>query len=132
MNPLEQNPKARRIAYQVFWVVSLLVGAVQVGFAAAQVEQPRALLVVLSVLPFIGAGIGYTAQANVSAAPIVAQPEQVILVDEHTEPPSNLDKLDFDRGRSDETGAYDTGSLLFAVACIVVILVGVVWLINAL
>jgi hypothetical protein len=118
MNPLEQNPRARRIAYQVFWTVSLVVGCVQVGFAAAKADQPTWLLVVLSILPFLGAAIGYTAQANVTAAPIVAQPDQVILVEDT--PPV------------DERGAYDASSLLVALACIVVIAVGVVWLVHSL
>ena len=66
MNPLEQNPAARKIAYQIFWTVSLLVGMIQVGFAAAQADTPTWLTVALSVLPFLGAAIGYTAQANVN------------------------------------------------------------------
>lgn len=68
MNPLQTNPTARRIAYQVFWAVSLLVGAVQVGFAAVDgATTPTWLTVALSVLPFVGAAIGYTAQANTPA-----------------------------------------------------------------
>ena len=66
MNPLNDYPKARRIAYQVFWTVSLLIGAAHVGFQSADVGVPEWLTVALSVLPFVGAGIGYTAQANVT------------------------------------------------------------------
>ena len=66
MNPLNDYPKARRVAYQVFWTVSLLVGAAHVGFQSADVGVPEWLTVALSVLPFVGAGIGYTAQANVT------------------------------------------------------------------
>jgi hypothetical protein len=131
VNPLEQNPRARRIAYQVFWVVSLVVGCTQIGFAAADADQPTAVTVALAILPFVSAAIGYTAQANVSAAPIQAQPDQVILVEDGSDL-SGLDKLDGLGTKKDETGAWDTGNLLFALACIVVILVGVVWLIHAL
>jgi len=66
MNPLEDYPKARRIAYQAFWTVSLATGAAHVGFQSADVGAPAWLTVALSVLPFVGAGIGYTAQANVT------------------------------------------------------------------
>ena len=66
MNPLNDYPKARRIAYQVFWTVSLATGAAHVGFQSADVGVPAWLTVALSVLPFVGAGIGYTAQANVT------------------------------------------------------------------
>jgi len=66
VNPLEDNPRARRIAYQAFWTVSLATGAAHVGFQSADVGVPAWLTVALSVLPFVGAGIGYTAQANVT------------------------------------------------------------------
>ena len=66
MNPLEDYPKARRIAYQAFWTVSLATGAAHVGFQSADLAVPAWLTVALSVLPFVGAGIGYTAQANVN------------------------------------------------------------------
>ena len=66
MNPLEDYPKARRIAYQAFWTVSLATGAAHIGFQSADVGVPAWLTVALSVLPFVGAGIGYTAQANVT------------------------------------------------------------------
>jgi len=66
VNPLEDYPKARRIAYQAFWTVSLATGAAHVGFQSADAGVPVWLTVALSVLPFVGAGIGYTAQANVT------------------------------------------------------------------
>lgn len=131
MNPLEESPVARKRAYQIFWVVSLIVGAAQIGFATAKAETPTWLLVTLSILPFLGAAIGYTAQANVTAAPVVAQPEQVFLVDGSEGEYSGLDKLDGLDTRRDETGAYDTGSLLFALACIVVIICGAIFIIRA-
>ena len=68
MNPLEDNPRARSIAYQVFWTVSLLIGAAHVGYGAVDgATTPTWLTVALSVLPFVGAGIGYTASQNTPA-----------------------------------------------------------------
>ena len=67
MNPLNDYPNARRIAYQVFWTGSLLVGAAHVGYGAVDgATTPTWLTTTLAVLPFVGAGIGYTAQANVT------------------------------------------------------------------
>ena len=63
MNPLNDYPKARRIAYQAFWTVSLATGAAHIGFQTAG-DVPTWLTTTLAVLPFIGAGIGYTASQN--------------------------------------------------------------------
>ena len=67
MNPLEDYPKARRIAYQIFWTVSLLVGAAHIGFQSVG-DVPAWLTTTLAVLPFVGAGIGYTASQNTTTA----------------------------------------------------------------
>jgi hypothetical protein len=64
MNPLESYPKARKVAYQVFWAVSLATGAAQLGFGQTEAGAPQWLTIALSVLPFVGAGIGYTASSN--------------------------------------------------------------------
>jgi hypothetical protein len=66
VNPLNDYPNARRIAYQAFWTVSLATGAAHVGFQSADAGVPAWLTTTLAVLPFVGAGIGYTAQANVT------------------------------------------------------------------
>ena len=68
MNPLDSNPRARKLSYQVFWVVSLVVGAAQVAFATLEAGTPAFLKVCLAVLPFVGAAIGYTAQVNVDTS----------------------------------------------------------------
>lgn len=136
MNPLEQNPAARKIAYQIFWTVSLLVGMVQVGFAAAKADTPTWLTVALSVLPFLGAAIGYTAQANVNTLP----KEEAVKLSAVTPPNENtatsvthLDTApDDERGVAnyDERGAYDSPGILVAIACIVVIVCGIIWLVG--
>ncbi len=66
MNPLSEHPAVRRRVYAGFWLASLALGGTQVGYAAAQAGQPTWLTVALSVYAFLGAGIGYTAQANVT------------------------------------------------------------------
>lgn len=65
MNPLAQNPDARRRVYATFWLVGLGLGGTQVWYAAAESGQPTWLTVALAVYAFLGAGVGYTAQANV-------------------------------------------------------------------
>lgn len=69
MNPLAQNPDARRRVYTGFWLVGLVLGGTQVGYAAAESGQPTWLTVALAVYAFLGAGVGYTAQANVPNDP---------------------------------------------------------------
>lgn len=64
MNPLNEYPGARKVAYIVSFVVGLALGAVQVGFASADQGQPVWLTVALSVYAFIGAGLGLTAAQN--------------------------------------------------------------------
>lgn len=60
--------KARNIVYLVFSVVALTVGAIQVGYAAIQEPAPAWLRVALAVVPFVGAGIGYTASTHTPKA----------------------------------------------------------------
>ncbi len=67
MNPLVDRPDARRRVYIAFWLVGLGLGGTQVGYAAAESGQPTWLTVALAVYAFLGAGVGYTAQANVYA-----------------------------------------------------------------
>lgn len=56
--------KARAYVYGTFGVLSLAVGAAQVGYAAISAAQPDWLTVALAVVPFVGAGIGYTAATH--------------------------------------------------------------------
>ena len=67
MNPLDSHPTTRKAVYAVFWVLSLAVGGTQVGYAAADVANPTWLTVALSVVPFVGGYIGYTAMQNTPA-----------------------------------------------------------------
>jgi hypothetical protein len=65
MNPFTAlPPKARSIIYLGYSMVGLTVGAVQVGYLAAQLPQPTWLTVALAVVPFLGAGLGLTAASN--------------------------------------------------------------------
>jgi hypothetical protein len=65
MNPFTAlPPKARAVIYIAFTFVGLAVGAVQVGYLAAQLDQPTWLTVALAVVPFLGAGLGLTAASN--------------------------------------------------------------------
>lgn len=59
--------KARVYVYGIFGALSLAVGAAQVGYAALDSGQPDWLTVALAVVPFVGAGIGYTAATHTPA-----------------------------------------------------------------
>ncbi len=65
MNPLVDRPLVRARVYAAFWTLGLALGGTQVGYAAAEAGQPTWLTVALAVYAFLGAGVGYTAQANV-------------------------------------------------------------------
>lgn len=58
------DPAKRKPIYQVFGALGIVIGAVQVAFAAADAGQPVWLNVALAVYAFLG-GAGFTvAQAN--------------------------------------------------------------------
>ena len=69
MNPLADRPDIRARVYAAFWLVGLGLGGTQVGYAAAESGQPTWLTVALAVYAFLGAGVGYPAQANVPNDP---------------------------------------------------------------
>lgn len=56
----------RAKVYGWFAVVSVAFGATQVGFAAANVDQPVWLGVGLAVFAFVGGAVGFTALKNTS------------------------------------------------------------------
>ncbi len=60
------SPADRKKAYAGFASLGVLLGAVQVGFAAAEAAQPVWLTVALAVYAFLGGAIGATANANVT------------------------------------------------------------------
>lgn len=54
----------RKMTYSIYAVVGVLLGAIQVGFGAAEAGQPVALTVALAVYAFLGGALGVTAAAN--------------------------------------------------------------------
>ena len=54
----------RRIAYAVYAVIGVILGAVQVGYGAAEAGQPTWLTVALAVFAFVGGAVGLTAVQN--------------------------------------------------------------------
>lgn len=57
-------PHIRVWIYALIGVVSLAVGAFQVGYAALDASNPDWLTVALAVVPFLAAGLGYTAATH--------------------------------------------------------------------
>lgn len=64
MNPNMIPAKARGYIYALIGAVSLAVGAVQVGYASINEPNPTWLTVALAVVPFLAAGLGYTAATH--------------------------------------------------------------------
>jgi CHASE2 domain-containing sensor protein len=69
MNPLNDHPEVRRYAYYALFAAGLILGACQVGYAAADAGHPDWLTVALAVLAFVGSYLGLTAAANTPHAP---------------------------------------------------------------
>lgn len=65
-NPLTDVLPAtyRKIAYLIYGLVGVGIGATQVGFVAANADQPTWLTVALAVFAYIGIALGFTAAAN--------------------------------------------------------------------
>lgn len=62
-------PAIRSKVYAVYAVLGLILGATQVGFAAAEAGQPVWLTVALAVYAFVGGALGFVAQANTPSEP---------------------------------------------------------------
>ena len=58
----------RKPIYGAFAVVGVIIGAIQVGFAAAEAGNPLWLNITLAVFPFVAGAVGFTASANTDAA----------------------------------------------------------------
>ena len=57
-------PEIRAKLYLGFAVVGVALGAIQVGYGAASVDQPTWLTVSLAVYAFVGPALGLTAASN--------------------------------------------------------------------
>lgn len=65
-NPLTEivPARARKGIYAGYAFAGLVVGATQVGYAAAEAGQPVWLTVTLAVYAFLGGALGFTAASN--------------------------------------------------------------------
>ena len=59
----------RKKIYFWFAMASLALGAIQVGFGAAEVGQPTWLNVALAVFSFVSSGVGFVAHGNSTEPP---------------------------------------------------------------
>lgn len=58
----------RKSVYAVYAVAGVVIGATQVGYAAAEIEQPTWLIVTLAVYAFVGGAVGLTATSHTPQA----------------------------------------------------------------
>lgn len=56
--------KWRKVIYATYAILGVVIGATQVGFAAAEVGQPVWLTVTLAVYAFVGGAVGLTATSH--------------------------------------------------------------------
>lgn len=59
----------RKPIYGVFAVAGVIIGAIQVGYAAAEAGNPLWLNITLAVFPFVAGAVGFTASANTNNEP---------------------------------------------------------------
>ncbi|WP_122262254.1 hypothetical protein [Ornithinimicrobium cerasi] len=74
MTTLAMPAKVRVYVYAVLGVLSLAVGATQVGYAAINAPAPEWLTVALAVVPFLAAGLGYTAATHTPSQDAIIEP----------------------------------------------------------
>ena len=59
----------RKPIYGAFAVAGVVIGAIQVGFSAAEIGNPLWLNITLAVFPFLAGAVGFTASANTNNEP---------------------------------------------------------------
>lgn len=64
MNPLAENPAARKATYTLLWFASLVIGGIGAGYGAADAGIPSWYAPVAAVYAFVAAFVGYQASAN--------------------------------------------------------------------
>jgi hypothetical protein len=106
------------------WVVGLVLGAITVYTTTTEAnDTPGWLVAASAVLGYISIATNYTADRNVAPTTLAETPPE----DRGYEPQA---------GVADPYGLDERGEggvqILYIVAAIVVIIVGVIWLINAL
>ena len=67
-------PKARAYIYWIYLSLGLIIGSVQVYFAAADLEVPDWFGGIVAIFAFLGAGFGFTAASNTTIKP--EQPQE--------------------------------------------------------
>lgn len=69
---VDANPSLRRKVYTAYALIGFVLGAIQVGVAAAETGQPVWLTVAFAVFGFAGTAFGFGARSKVDATPITA------------------------------------------------------------
>ena len=114
---LAMSPRARTIVYAVIGAVSLAVGAFQVGYAALDAPAPDWLTVALAVVPFLAAGLGYTAATHTPSEKTTVEPARHLDGDgdgvADAAQPDGVTRYPGEPHRADpETGPYGRGGYM--------------------
>ena len=123
--------EVRQWVYRAFWVVGLCLGAVQIYTVTVGDDAPDWVIGALAVLAYLSVATNYTADRNVTTkqeepmAPLTPVPNAPETPAEIPEGPRGpVDE------QVDESGVYDSPGILIAIACIVVIVCGIIWLVG--
>ncbi len=104
---LAMSPRARTIVYAVIGAVSLIVGAIQVGYASIEQANPDWLTVALAVVPFLAAGLGYTAATHTPSEKTTVEPARHL--DRDGDGVADYAQTDGPTMGTDGKGGYVTG-----------------------
>lgn len=93
--------KVRKPLYAILATAFLVIGALQVGFAAVDAGVPGWLTVALAIVPFVASAVGFTAQGNTKpVGGTTVDPDDVESVDEDDEDDEPL--FDDDEDEADD------------------------------
>lgn len=66
--------RSRAYVYAAYALAGVIIGSLQVAYAAAEAGQPTWLTVALAVFAYVGGAIGYTAASHTPARDAEVQP----------------------------------------------------------
>lgn len=68
--------ETRKKVYAGYATLGVAIGATQVGFTAANTDQPTWLTVTLAVYAYLGTAVGFVAASNTNVTPPEVPPEE--------------------------------------------------------
>lgn len=103
LGTIVESARVRKIIYSAYVVAIVIIGAIQVGFAAISAGQPEWLTVALAVAAYLGVPVGGLAVANTSTSEPV-RPVVMTINAAHGMDEAEIGRIASNRLRSDFKG----------------------------